>query len=383
MQNAVFAFSHAEYAISDLQQSIEQVFATSSLHTRLQAGCKVLLKPNLLAKHFPEKAVTTHPAVVTAVIRALKARGIQQITVADSPGGVYTPAIIKAIGQASGILQICQQEGAEFYTQCQFSQQKMQGNRLQSIALIDPVLQADVIINLPKMKTHVMTNMTAGVKNLFGTIPGLQKAELHMRFPDKQDFGEMLCDLCQQVAPALTILDAIVAMEGDGPAGGSPRQVGLLLASENVWHLDLAVCYLMNLDPLQVPYLAVAHQRGLCPDAFHRDWLKGNTKGFLPISEYRLPSNYVEMDFSNRFPIWLRWASPAIIKLATPKPKVQPQKCVGCGKCAEICPAKTIVMQDQKATIQPKACIRCFCCHEMCPVKAIDVVRPLGALFKL
>lgn len=383
MNEQVFFFSQPEYNLEQIQQAVEEFFAHSEACQKLTPDTKVLLKPNLLAKHAPEKSVTTHPVVVQAVIRALKSKGVKTITVADSPGGVYTPAIMKAIGQASGLEEVCKQEGAEFYTQCQFSTCSAEGKLMHQFTLLEPVLQANFIINLPKMKTHVMTNMTGAVKNLFGTIPGLQKAELHMRFPQKQYFGNMLCDLWEKVRPDITVMDAIVAMEGDGPAGGNPRKVGLLLAAENPWNLDLAVCGLMGVNPQQVPYLDAAIRRGICQPKFQPQWVEGAKEKYHTIEGYKLPSGYVEMDFSNRFPVFLRWASPAIVKFAAPRPKVQQEKCIGCGKCAEICPGKTIAIQNKKAKILPANCIRCFCCHEMCPVKAIDVVRPLGALFNL
>ena len=383
MQNSVFFYKTPDYRQELVDAQVEKFFACSQAAKTLSASTKVLLKPNLLAKHAPEKAVTTHPAIVCAVIRALKRRGVQNITVADSPGGVYTPAVMKSIGQVSGLAEICQQEGALFYTDCEFGEKEADGKLMHRFNLLKPVLEADFIIDLPKMKTHVMTNVTAGVKNLFGTIPGLQKAELHMRFPDKERFGDMLCDLCQTVRPQMTILDAVSAMEGDGPAGGTARHVGLLLASENVWNLDLAVCFLMGVQPSKVPYLQAGIERGLCSDSFSPDLCEGDKDACKEIKGYQLPSAYVEMDFSNRFPPFLRWASPMVVKFAAPRPKVQQKKCIGCGKCAEICPGHTIQISDHKAKILPADCIRCFCCHEMCPVKAIDVVRPLGALFNL
>ena len=383
MEHTVYFRRQPDYDQQAMDQAVEAFFAASPAAARLKDGMRVTIKPNLLAKHAPEKGVTTHPALVRAVIRAVKRRGVSAITVADSPGGVYTPAIMKSIGQVSGIAQVCQEEDAVFYTDCQFGPRSCQGELVHQFNLIKPVLEADFLIDLPKMKTHVMTTVTAGVKNLFGTIPGLQKAELHMRFPDKKRFGRMLTDLCCLLQPDLTILDAVTAMEGDGPAGGRPRQVGLLLASEDVWSLDLAVCTLMGVKPQRVPYLAAGIRAGLCPEVFDPQLARGDADALAPIAGYQLPSSYVQMDFSNRFPKPLRWAAPTVVKLAAPRPRIRRAKCIGCGKCAEICPQKTIHLQDKKARIDPAHCIRCFCCHEMCPVKAIDVYRPLGALFNL
>lgn len=375
MEHTVYFRRQPDYDQQAMDQAVEAFFAASPAAARLKDGMRVTIKPNLLAKHAPEKGVTTHPALVRAVIRAVKRRGVSAITVADSPGGVYTPAIMKSIGQVSGIAQVCQEEGAVFYTDCQFGPRSCQGELVHQFNLIQPVLEADFLIDLPKMKTHVMTTVTAGVKNLFGTIPGLQKAELHMRFPDKKRFGRMLTDLCCLLQPDLTILDAVTAMEGDGPAGGQPRKLGLLLASEDPYLVDLAVCRVMNFPPQQVEYLACAMRRGLCADAFEESRAQGDADALFPRTDYQMPESYVAVNFSGKRTRAIRWLFPWLEKHAAPRPVIVRSRCIGCGKCAEICPGHTIQVSAGKARISPQGCIRCFCCHEMCPVKAIDVKR--------
>ena len=295
MGKEVHCYSVPDYASAALAAAVEDIFAQSAAARALGPRSRVLVKPNLVAKHAPEKAVTTHPAVLDAVCAALRRRGVESITVADSPGGLYNPAVMKSIYKASGLLAVCERHGALAYTACEAAPRKTDGVRVKEFSLLRPVLEADFIIDLPKVKTHVMTGMSCAVKNLFGTVPGLQKAEFHMRFPEKEPFGEMLVDLCETVRPQLIIADGVLAMEGDGPAGGTPRA--------------------------------------------------------------------------------LRWAVPGVEKWLAPRPKIYRSKCIGCGKCAEICPGHTITVEDGKAHIVPRACIRCFCCHEMCPAKAIDVKR--------
>ena len=255
--------------------------------------------------------------------------------------------------------------------------------------MIQPVLEADFIIDLPKLKTHVMTGYTGAVKNLFGCIPGLQKAEWHTRFSDRERFGSMLIDLLQTVQPDMAVMDAVVGMQGDGPAGGEPREVGLILGSEDLLNLDLAACRMIGMPPMRVPYLEAAHRRGLCAECFDLRDLAGDTAAFAPIQGYKLPSSYQNdqlgsTDFAD-YRSWLRPLVQAAEKMAAPRPVVKTAKCIGCGKCAEICPRHTIRLSGQgnhrKAKIQPRGCIRCFCCHEMCPVKAIDVRK--FSLFRL
>lgn len=380
--HTVFCAPAADYTQAAVDAAVEKLFAALPAAGRIGPETNILLKPNLLAKHAPDAAVTTHPAVVRAVIRACRARGAQpaHITVADSAGGLYNPAQMKALYRVSGLAQVCEEEGVRCYADCETFARRTENARLvREFELIAPVREADCIIDLPKFKTHVMTGMTAACKNLFGTIPGLKKAELHTRFPDKERFGEMLIDLLEAVRPDFAVMDAVTGMEGDGPAGGSPRAVGLLLAAEDLPNLDLACAAMMGLAPLSVPYLAAAHRRGLCGAAFDpKDW--AGEAPLAPIPGWKLPSSYAkgrgaDTDFASSGRVLpplrplFRWAERRV----APHPVVNTQACVGCGKCAEICPQHTIRMEDGKSRIEPKNCIRCFCCHEVCPVKAIEV----------
>ena len=228
--NKVFVRRGLSYEdLPALTEAVEAIFAQSPAAQRLGRESRVLLKPNLLAKHPPEHAVTTHPAVVEAVATVLRRREVGRIILADSCGGLYTEGGMRSIYRASGLAEVCERMGVELWDKTTSAPRACDGALVHEFNLITPVQECDFIIDLPKFKTHVMTGMTAAVKNLFGCIPGLQKAEMHMRFPDRERFGQMLCDLAGAVAPDLVILDAIVGMEGDGPAGGHPRALGMLL----------------------------------------------------------------------------------------------------------------------------------------------------------
>ncbi len=369
-----------DYNAHAVQAAVDAIFASLPSVAFLSAETKVLLKPNLLAKHPADHAVTTHPEVLRAVIRALKKCGVpaQNITVADSAGGLYNSVLMKQLYQGCGLASVCASEGVVAYTACKSVVVPATTPQVaQEFELLVPVVEADFIINLPKLKTHVMTGLTAATKNLFGTIPGLKKAEWHTRFSDKERFGDMLVDLYQTVTPQINLLDGIVGMEGDGPAGGTPRTAGVLLASEDALKLDLAAAYLIGLAPMRVPYLAAAHARGLCANAFALSDLTGEVAGFAPIAGWKLPESYIgghnSVDFSNQVPKALRPAAQKLLGTLAPHPVVVHHACIGCDKCAEICPQDTIVIHKKKATIRKNACIRCFCCHEMCTVKAIAV----------
>ena len=380
MGKEVHCYSVPDYASAALAAAVEDIFAQSAAARALGPRSRVLVKPNLVAKHAPEKAVTTHPAVLDAVCAALRRRGVESITVADSPGGLYNPAVMKSIYKASGLLAVCERHGALAYTACEAAPRKTDGVRVKEFSLLRPVLEADFIIDLPKVKTHVMTGMSCAVKNLFGTVPGLQKAEFHMRFPEKEPFGEMLVDLCETVRPQLIIADGVLAMEGDGPASGTPYALGLILGGQSAYDVDLAVCRLMGLAPQRVPYLAAAVRRGLCAAQVEEGMLCGDVQAAAPRAGFCLPTSMMDLTFAQKAPRPIRWLVPGAEKWVAPRPKVKRALCIGCGKCAEICPGHTIRVQGGKAHISRAGCIRCFCCHEMCPVKAIEVRR--FALFR-
>ncbi len=380
MQKNVYRARVPAYDTAAVEAAVETLFAALPVAANLNAQSKVLIKPNLLAKHPADHAVTTHPEVLRAVIRACKRRGVPaaHIIVADSSGGMYNAVIMRQIYHGCGLSDVCTAEGVVTYTECKsVTVSAPTPHVVQAFELLCPVVEADFIINLPKLKTHVMTGLTAATKNMFGVIPGLKKAEWHTRFPDKARFGDMLIDLYQTVTPQINLLDAIVGMEGDGPAGGMPRAAGQLLASEDALNLDLAAAHLIGLAPMRVPYLAAAHARGLCADVFALADLGGDTDGFAPIPNWQLPESYLHesasVDFGNHAPRLLRPAAKALLHAVAPHPVVVHKICIGCGKCAEICPQDTITIPRDKAIIHQKNCIRCFCCHEMCPVKAIAV----------
>ena len=371
-----------DYEQKKVDEAVEAVFAFCSNAQRLGPHSHVLLKPNLLAKHPPERAVTTHPAVVAACIRACIRRGVlpQHITVADSPGGRWSPGGMRAVYTCTGIQEVCDTLGAEAYLDCQAGVRQTDGRRVRSFELMQPALQADFVIDLPKVKTHVMTGMTCAVKNLFGMVPGLSKAEFHMRFPKPEVFGDMLVDLCETVRPDMIVADGVTAMEGDCPASGMPYALGLILGGQNAYEVDLVVCRIMGILPQRVPYLAAAMARKLCPACATEDLIDGDVQAAAPRAEFHLPSSMMDITFAQKAPRAIRWVVPGAEKWIAPRPKVHRALCVGCGKCAEICPGDAIRVQNGKASIFRNRCIRCFCCHEMCPVKAIEVHR--FALFR-
>lgn len=332
----------------------------------VKPGQKVVLKPNLLMKRTPEEFTTTHPTLVESVIRKLKELGVTDITIADSPGGPYTKSLLTSVYQGCGLEEVAIRQGVTLNLDVGYVTMERQENRVcKSFSVIRPLAEADVIINLCKLKTHGMVGLSGGVKNMFGAVPGLMKPELHLRFPEIELFSEMLADLCQTVMSTFTFVDAIDAMEGDGPSGGEKRHVGMTLAAINPFDLDLVLCKVTNLSPETI-YTAVAGiSRGASVDSVEEVELCGDE--LLVFSDYKKAASS-DLTFNKWLPKWLQ-------KRLVPRPVILHRGCIGCAKCKESCPADTIDIRDRKAYIDYKNCIRCYCCHEMCPVRTIEIKR--------
>lgn len=366
------------YDHSTLYNSVKEIMLWGRLQDVIHPDTTILLKPNMLSRSAPDKAVTTHPAVVDAVITVLKELGAraENITIGDSSGGPSNPAVLQANYSGCGYTLIADRQGVNLCTKLDEQVVKTDDVMVKEFELIRPAAECDVIINLAKFKTHVMTGMSGAVKNLFGTVPGLKKAEFHMRFPEKERFSNMIVDLCETVKPTFSIVDAVVGMEGDGPGSGTPRKLGFLLAGADPYYIDLTISHMMGFEPANLPIMKAAIDRGLVPRQLPADCVCGDTAMFGRIENWSMPKSY-KVDFSDRVPRPIRWATPTVEKLLAPRPKIKKSACIGCGKCRDICPQQVITIKERKASINMKNCIRCFCCHEMCPVKAIDVKRSI------
>ena len=363
-------YSQAEGAIRTL---VEQMGGMGRFD---RPGERIVLKANLLRAAPPESAICTHPAVVEAVSKLVKEAGGTPV-ICDSPGGaLHKEAVLRSVNEKPGRAAAAAAAGAELSMDSSTRTVSLpEGKVLRQAEIITPVAEADGVIDLCKMKTHVLMSMTGAVKNLFGVIPGLSKVGYHATHPDHATFADVLLDLTGYVKPRLSLMDGILAMEGDGPgSSGTPRQAGLLLAAANPLALDTAAGAIMNLPRQDNPVLLAAERRGLTPCRMEDVELIGGTVEELRMADYKFPASTKSnlMDFLGPL---ARPAERLCKKALSQTPRIDGAKCVGCGICAKSCPGQAIAMTapGKKARISQKACIHCYCCHELCPQKAVEL----------
>lgn len=342
-------------------------------------GQRVLVKPNLLLGATPEKCVTTHPEVVRAVAGMLRDLGCQ-VVIADSPGAgtLYTEGSLRRAYALAGWDRVAEELGVGLNLGTGYQEVPHPGGRkVRRFLIIDPAVEADAIVAVPKAKTHVLTTMTGGVKNLFGVMPSIEKPAMHARFRSVEAFSEMLLDLNQLMRPRLQVMDAVVGMEGDGPHAGDPRRIGAILASDDPSALDSVAARIMSLDPMEVGTLAAAAGRGLIREDCADVEVLGEPLEGLVVKDFKRPrTKSREKGFGQG-----RLASVALsmVKAYSLKPKVDRDRCTGCGSCVRVCPQGTVRLSRGKARIDSGRCIRCYCCHEMCEGRAISLQRsPAG-----
>jgi uncharacterized protein (DUF362 family)/Pyruvate/2-oxoacid:ferredoxin oxidoreductase delta subunit len=328
----------------------------------------ILLKPNLLAADPPGKAVTTHPAVFQAVAESLQQFGVK-ITYGDSPSN----GTVEAAARKSGLAEVAAQLGMSLSPFREGETIDIEGSHHRHKAVIaQAVLDSDGLISLPKLKTHPLTRLTGAVKNQFGCVVGLDKKMFHAKHPQVDHFAAMLVDLNLYIKPRLYILDAIVAMEGNGPRGGAPRRTGILMISADPVALDATASRLVGLEPEQVPTNLAGQQSGLGVYRLEDIELLGDNWEELVVRDFNLGIGLPGFVIKN---IWLR-------NQIVPRPQIDPHQCKICGLCVNACPLRPPAAdwaeagQEQPPQYNYATCIRCYCCQEVCPEGAITLQVP-------
>ncbi|MGQ9681695.1 MAG: DUF362 domain-containing protein [Anaerolineae bacterium] len=361
-----------DYELAQVRRSVgEALSALGGIERFVHPGQRILLKPNLLLNKAPDTAVNTHPALVQAVAEQVRAAGAQAI-IGDSPGGGtgFNPTGLRQLYRISGMVDAAQAAGATLNWDCEAVEVPFaEGELVKRLDVIRVATETDAIINLPKLKTHGLLRYTGAVKNLFGLVPGRIKLGYHTKLQDAERFATMLVDLCLWARPVLTIMDAVVAMEGEGPAAGRPRPLGVLLAGPEPAAIDQAALALIGMDPQSVPTMRVALRRGLCCPQVEELELLGAPLGEVRVTDFYAPQTGMA-DVVLSPPGWRRWLERQFV--ASPRAT---ERCTGCGVCAANCPAEAITLRQRRATMDLNTCIRCYCCHELCPQHAIELRR--------
>ena len=341
-----------------------------------RSGERILLKPNMLAPDPPERCVTTHPTVLRAVGQVLQEAGAR-VSFGDSPALVKQATVARKTGlaeaaDAQGILMV------DFSAARTVSYPE--GTQNKQFRVAEAVLDVDGIVNLAKLKTHGLIRMTGAVKNLFGCVPGILKAEFHLRLPDPERFGRMLADLAAMLRPRLHIVDGVMAMEGNGPRGGTPRQVGVLLFSTDPVALDAVASRIIGLDPEYVPTTTCGEAAGLGTAQADRIEIVGE-----PLADVAVEGFEVVAKRPSSLP--KRGLMRLLRDRVVPRPVIIKARCTRCGQCVEVCPTdpKSVDWLNGNRKRPPayryKSCIRCYCCQELCPESAIVIKTPwLGKL---
>lgn len=357
-----------DYTPSKVLRAVkEAVDLIGGMQSFVTEGQNVLLKPNLLTASPPDSGVCTHPSVMEAVVSLAHAAG-GYCAIGDSPCiNAETPEAFNRLVEVNGIGEVLHRTGASLvrFDDSGLELDVPDAAVFRQVLLAEAVLAADVLINLPKFKTHDLTILTLAVKNLFGCVPGRRKIEFHFQAgKDPVMFSQLLVDIARAVRPSLNIMDGIVGMDGQGPSAGRRRTFNLIMASPDPSALDAAACMVAGIDPLQIPTVRLASEQGLLDiDALE---IVGHPLEKVRITGFQLPD---APDLAGRIP------APVYRTLRNQlvtSPVFNRKKCVECGVCVEACPVKAIRKQP-KLKIDYSACIRCYCCREACPEHAIDL----------
>ena len=364
------------YELTEVEAAVSQACDAAGFPD--VAGKTVLFKPNILMGAEPEKAVSTHPSLLRAAIRYAKSRGAARVLVGESPGFQVGNAAFRK----SGLLDAAADEGAEWVDFLQAVQvENPEGKLVKNFTIARAAMEADVLVSLCKLKNHSFQYFTGAMKNLFGCVPGLQKPQFHMRFPERALFGQMITDLNLALKCEFSLMDAVVGMEGPGPAAGSPRHIGAILASRDPLALDRSACRIIGLDPSHVAYLEDALGRGPWVRSDEDIEILGPKPEEIRVDGWKM----VPRDSA------VRRAMPSAFRnLFVGRPFFSRKTCIACSACVTICPEAALeLVPDPKGRakkrieINYKKCIRCYCCHEVCPEDSIVVrkTRPFGAEF--
>ncbi len=340
-----------------VKNAVERVFELFPIKA---AGKKVLIKPNVLRASQAEEGIVTNPAVLRAVVKKVEDLGPSEIVVGDNPGlfdyGANEESF-RRTGLMDAAMGYYRNIGEESVTM------EFNPDYMPSVSPSRAVMEADIIISLPKFKTHGLTVMTGAIKNSYGILPGAQKARLHQAAGSPERFHDLIVEVFRLRVPDLFIVDAVVGMEGNGPASPELRQIGRILASDNAVALDAVIAKMMGCEPELLKFLRRAKELGLGEYDIRKIEIIGELK---QIPGFKLPPLGGEAITSNET-IQTLMTSRTVLR-----PKADTATCTQCGTCIDHCAMSALSMGPEGVpVVDADTCITCFCCQEMCPEKAI------------
>jgi len=342
----------------NLRQALDRTFDLFPLEFK---GKRVLIKPNVLRASEAEEGIVTHPAIVRAVVEKVETMRPASIVVGDNPG-VFCYGANEKTFEKTGLMEAAN----GYYRNIGNDSEKVDFNPdfTPTVSISRAVLEADIVISLPKFKTHGLTIITGAIKNSYGFLPGAQKARLHKAAGSMERFHEMVVDVFRLRVPDLFIMDAVVGMEGNGPASPDLREIGLILASDNGVALDAVMATMVGCEPGRLRFLQRAKQVGLGDYDLSTIEIIGELK---QLSDFKLPPLSGEAILGNEA------AQARLHGRTILRPQADPELCTACGTCVDQCPVSALSLNDQLPRADPEACIVCFCCQEICPEKAITL----------
>jgi uncharacterized protein (DUF362 family) len=351
---------------SEVFQVVKNALDSVKADRLLKDGIKVLIKPNILGPECPSKAVTTHPLIIDAVCKYLKNFNVR-VFIGESSGSAASKGTEEAF-KKSRIAEIAEKHNIEFIN---FDNDKkvIKENKealiLKKIPISKKLSEMDLIINACKLKTHMLTGYTGAVKNMFGILPGRSKVSAHALGRDIKKFSNIILDVYTSLVPQISIMDAVVGMEGNGPRSGKAKQTGLILASKNAVALDVTASKIIGFKPEQLMFLKLAKKRNLFPEEISIIGEKGIR---IP---YKKPLTYC-LGFLSYF-------TNTFMRSMQVSFEADKKKCKACGCCMRACPQNAIIFKNKTPVWDKKKCIMCYCCHEMCPHKAVILKKSLIA----
>lgn len=322
-------------------------------------GRKVLIKPNVLRASEAKEGIVTHPAVLRSVVEKVEEMGPASLVVGDNPG-IFCYGANEETFKKTGLMEAAK----GYYENIGNDSEKVDFNPeyMPMVSLSRAVLDADIIISLPKFKTHGLTVMTGAIKNSYGFLPGAQKAQLHKAAGSPERFHEVVVEVFRLRVPDLFIVDAVVGMQGNGPASPDLLDIGLILASDNAMAMDAVIAKMMGLEPGRLRFLRKAQEIGLGEYDLDKIEIIGELK---TLPHFKLPPLGGEAVSENREIQKMMHSRTLLL------PQADSELCTACGTCVDQCPVSALSMNGDTPLVDPESCITCFCCQEICPEKAI------------